>query len=128
MQSQHSIVVAALANAILAQPAVAADTPGLTAEDSPQFGFTPEADLEFGGDDFATVSFEDGDSQDISLGQGLTLALGGQYKPAEFSPFAVRATVGYKFVTTSATNADIGITRIVYEVVGSYRLASDFWF
>jgi hypothetical protein len=96
--------------------------------DGAAVGFTVEADLEYGGDDLATVHFTDGESQHVKTGQGLTLALGGQYKPSEVSPFAVRATVGYKYVTTAATNADISIGRVVFEALGSYRFANDFWF
>jgi hypothetical protein len=97
-------------------------------DDGARFGFALEADLEYGGDDFATVSFTDGSSQHIKTGQGVTLALGGHFKPSEGSPFGIRATVGYKFVTTAAQNADIGIERTVIEALGSYRLASDVWF
>jgi hypothetical protein len=39
----------------------------------------------------------------------------------------VRATVGYKFVTTAATNADIGIDRMVFEILGNYRWPSNWW-
>jgi hypothetical protein len=99
----------------LAQPALAAE-----AKSGAKLGFLVEGDIEYGGDDIVTVSFKDGSTQDIKAGQGATLALGGYFKPEESSPFSVRATVGYKFVTTAASNADIGINRIVYELVGNY--------
>lgn len=98
-----------------------------TTDSFKKFGFTFEADLEYGGDDIATVNFTDGSSQHVKTGQGLTLALGGHYRAAESSPFSVRATVGYKFVTTAAENADIGIDRKVVEVVGNYRWPSNWW-
>lgn len=106
----------------LAGPAVAA------ADDAgAKFGFLVGADLEYGGDDIITLSFTDGSDQDIKAGQGATLAVGGYFKPRAASAFSVRGTVGYKFVTTAASNADIGIDRIVYELVGDYEWPSGFW-
>lgn len=93
----------------------------------PKLGFVLGIDGEFGGDDVATVSFTDGSTQDVEAGQGLTLATGGYFKPDEASPWSVRATVGYKFVTTEASNADIGIERIVAEMVAQYTWSTGFW-
>jgi len=98
----------------LAQPALAGEKSGS------KLGFLVEGDLEYGGDDIVTIDFEDGSSQDIKAGQGGTIALGGYFKPRVDGSFSVRATVGYKFVTSAADNADIGIDRMVYEIVGNY--------
>lgn len=91
-----------------------------------ELGFVFEADLEFGGDELATFSFEDGSTQDIKTGQGVTLALGGHYRRAN-SPFSLRGTVGYKYVTTKASNADVNIGRTVIEVVGNYLWDNGWW-
>jgi hypothetical protein len=88
--------------------------------------FTIEADLEYGGDDLATLEFTDGSSQDIKAGQGVTVALGGHYRAVE-SPFSVRGTVGYKYVTTQASNADISVSRTVFEFVGNYLWDTGWW-
>lgn len=96
------------------------------AADNTGLGFAFEADLEYGGDEIATLEFEDGSSQDVKTGQGITLALGGHYR-AEDSPFSVRGTVGYKYVTTQASNADISIGRTVVEVVGNYLFDNGWW-
>lgn len=96
------------------------------AADNTGFGLALEADLEYGGDEIATLEFEDGSSQDVKTGQGITVALGGHYR-AEGSPFSVRGTLGYKYVTTKASNADISIGRTVVEVVGNYLFANDWW-
>lgn len=106
----------------LAQPVLAGD--GWSGR---QLGFLAEGDIEYGGDDVVTVGFTDGSKQDIKAGQGGTIAVGGYFKPQESSPFSVRATVGYKFVTTAAKNADIRIDRMVYEVVGDYGWSNG-WF
>lgn len=119
-RARHALC--ALAALLFAPALFAADTTG-----GAQLGFVFEADLEYGGDDIATVNFTDGSSQHVKAGQGLTLALGGHFRAAETSPFSVRATVGYKFVTTAAEDADIGIDRKVFEVLGNYRWPSNFW-
>lgn len=89
-------------------------------------GFVGELALEFGGDDVATVSFVGGGSQDVRAGQGGTLAVGGHYRPAG-APIDLVATVGYKFVTTAASNSDIGITRFVVQLTGLYDPVEEWW-
>lgn len=91
------------------------------------WGVAFEADLEYGGDDIATITFVDGSDQDIKAGQGATLALGAHYRASAESPFSIRGTVGYKYVTTAASNADISVGRTVLEVVGSYLWPTDWW-
>ncbi len=69
----------------------------------------------------ATVLFINGDTQDVKAGQGLGVDAGVYYRFAE-SPFPVRGTVGFKFVTTQAENADINMRRIPLQLIGSYHL------
>jgi hypothetical protein len=85
------------------------------------FGWVLAGGGEFGGDDVATVSFENGDKQDIKAGQGLWVGVGGYYKPEYLSPYSVRATVGFKYTTTKASNADIDLSRVPLELIGSYQ-------
>jgi hypothetical protein len=87
--------------------------------------FLFEGDLEYGGDRVATVSFTDGSSQDVRAGQGVSLAMGAHYRGD--SPFSVRGTVGYKYVTTAASNADISMSRVVFEVLGNYAWSNGWW-
>lgn len=94
--------------------------------DNVGLGFAAEVDLEYGGDNIATVEFEDGDSQHIKTGSGITVGLGAHYRAAG-SPFSVRGTVGYKYATTQASNADISVGRAVIEVVGNYLFVNDWW-
>src|SRR5687768_3475803 len=74
----------------------------------PRFGLLLEADLEFGGDDLTTVTFPDGDTQDVTTGDGLTVAFGGYFRPIAASPFSVRATAGYKFTEPTSNDRDCG--------------------
>jgi hypothetical protein len=93
----------------------------------PYFGFVVESALEMGGDPVATVLFDDGESQDVNGGQGITLSVGGLFRPSRTSPFGVRATAGLKYVTTAADNAHIRLTRIPVEVIGTYNVTPDVW-
>jgi hypothetical protein len=90
-------------------------------------GWILGADLDFGGDDVATVDFTDGSSQDIAAGQGVTVSAGGYFRPVESSPFVVRGSIGYKYVTTAADNADINMSRVVMQLMGDYNFNSDWW-
>jgi len=90
------------------------------------FGFAGNLNLEFGGDEVARVYFQDQSEQSVRAGQGATLALGGHYRPAD-SNFDFTATVGYKFVTTKATNATISLNRTVFELRADYFLPNSTW-
>ena len=48
-----------------------------------------QVDADFGGDDVATVFFEDDSDQDLKAGQGLAISVGGYFRP--MARFAVRA-------------------------------------
>jgi hypothetical protein len=91
-----------------------------TAGSGPTLGFALDLGFEFGGDDFLEVYFTNGGSQKLRAGQGGTLAVGGILRPSAASPLSLRGTVGFKFVTTAADNANIMFTRIPVELVGSY--------
>lgn len=86
----------------------------------PTIGFVADLGFEFGGDDFLDVSFTNGGTQKIRAGQGGTVAVGGIVRPREDSPLSLRGTVGFKYVTTAADNANITFTRIPVELVGTY--------
>jgi hypothetical protein len=88
-------------------------------------GFVFEGDLEYGGDRVATVSYEDGSTQDVRAGQGVSLAVGAHYRGD--SPISVRGTIGYKYVTTAASNADISLSRVVMEVLANYAWDNGWW-
>jgi hypothetical protein len=90
----------------------------------PQYRFLVSAALEGGGDPVATVLFEDGSEQKMPAGQGGTIAAGAELRPVASVPVSLRATVGFKYMTTKATNANITLTRVPIELVGDYWLAN----
>jgi hypothetical protein len=90
-------------------------------------GFLLQVDADFGGDRILTVDFEDGDSQDVRAGQGLALSIGGYFRPSAASRFEIDASLGYKFVTTAASNADIHVSRTVAQLGTRYRWPNGFY-
>lgn len=140
MTIHRGSLAAVLAAAFLASLPAAAQTPVVTAppenpptatipappeepvRTGPSVGLFLDGTLEMGGDRVAETFFEDGDSQTMRAGQGGSVSAGLELRPSAASPFAVRGTVGFKYVTTAATNVDIKLTRIPIEVVGTYTL------
>lgn len=120
-------VLLALAALPLAAAAAAAQETPAPPRSGPFLGLVVEAAGEVGGDDVATVFFEDGSTQSVASGQGVTIAVGGQVRPTYNSPLGLRGTVGLKYVTTKATNADITLTRVPLELVATYNLTPDVW-
>ncbi|QTD36838.1 outer membrane beta-barrel protein [Polaribacter batillariae] len=82
--------------------------------------------LEFGGDSVAEIYFEDDSNQSVNAGQGGTIFAGGELFFSESQKFSLRATVGFKYVTTKATNYNITLTRIPLDLSANYMIAKDF--
>jgi hypothetical protein len=78
---------------------------------------------EFGGDGIATIYFDDGSEQTMHAGQGVTLSVGGQLKFASLEQLLIRATAGFKYVTTKADNVHIRLTRIPLHLTASWMAA-----
>ncbi|MER2998407.1 hypothetical protein [Pontibacter populi] len=68
--------------------------------------------FEFGGDEVGTVTFTNGDTQSINAGQGVAIAVGAEFQFRKLEQLRLRATIGYKYVTTAADNAHIRLTRV----------------
>jgi hypothetical protein len=127
MKMQVSSLIAMLSLASWSGSALAADKgKNSTLHAASDFGFVGEFDAEFGGDEVASVLFTNGSDQGVDAGQGVTLAIGMHYRPAGWD-VDFSGTLGYKFVTTAASNADIGITRSVFQVLATYDPADSWW-
>jgi hypothetical protein len=105
----------------------AADATAPVPDLGPRGGFLAQVDLDFGGDEVATVYFEDDDSQDLTAGQGVSLSVGGYFRPIASSPFEIEASIGYKYATTQAENADINVSRTLLQLEGLYRWPNGFF-
>ena len=90
-------------------------------------GFLGQLDLDFGGDDVATLAFTNGESQNVKAGQGMAFGIGGWFRPVESVPFELQGILGYKVVFTAADNADIKMTRTTLQLNGIYRFANDWY-
>ena len=90
-------------------------------------GLLIQTDLEFGGDTVATVGFEDGDTQNVHAGQGISLGIGGYVRPSDRVPLEISGAIGYKYVTTAADNADINLSRTVLKLNATYWFDQN-WF
>jgi hypothetical protein len=78
--------------------------------------------FEFGGDKVAEVQFTNGESQSIPAGQGVSIHAGGQFEFPNLDKLLIRATVGFKYVTTQADNAHIRLSRIPLHLTGNYMV------
>jgi hypothetical protein len=76
--------------------------------------------LELGGDEVAKVYFTNGNTQSVRAGQGGSIAVGAQLQLPSVEQFLLRATVGYKYVTTAADNVHIRLTRIPVVFTGNW--------
>ncbi len=79
--------------------------------DSTNAKFLLDLGLHYGGDDIATIQFQNGDEQEMLAGQGLTLAIGGEFRIPDFKYAIFRTTIGLKYSTTAADNANIMFLR-----------------
>lgn len=70
-----------------------------------------EAGIHYGGDVIMEVEFQDGGDQEMLAGQGLTLAVGGQLSMPSFKYVFMRGSIGFKYSTTAADNANIMFLR-----------------
>lgn len=84
--------------------------------------------LEFGGDSVAEIYFDDDTEQSVNAGQGISIFAGGEIFFTESEKLSLRATIGFKYVTTKASNYDITLTRFPIDISANYMFAKDFRF
>lgn len=84
--------------------------------------FTAIAALAAGGDELATISFTNGDSQDIKAGSGVYLG-GGFLHNFAAVPVSVQVTLGYFVADTAATNTQARFSRYPLDAMVFYRNA-----
>jgi len=123
----NSMISGALLALVVVSGAAQAADPAGEASHGKRGGLLLQMDADFGGDEVATVVFEDDSDQDLTAGQGVTLSVGGYFRPVESSPFRIEGSVGYKFSTTAASNADIGMSRTLLQLGGAYEWPNGFY-
>ncbi len=96
------------------------DTAGKTA------GWLTTVNAEFGGDPVVTILFDDGSTQDVNAGQGISLTIGRFVRP-NAGKFMISGGIGFKYVTTKATNADIRLMRYTFDARVDRGLSNGLW-
>jgi hypothetical protein len=89
------------------------------------FSFLAGGALELGGDQVAKVYFTNGEDQSVNAGQGGSILVGLDY--AFNDKFSLRSVLGYKYVTTAATNANITLTRFPMRLSGVVHFTPKWW-
>lgn len=98
----------------------------LSAQDKTKgFSFSLGGALELGGDKVAQVYFTNGEDQSVNAGQGGSILAGLDYTFNK--SFGLRAVLGYKYVTTAATNANITLTRFPMRLSGVVHFTPKWW-
>lgn len=88
--------------------------------------FLLEGGIEYGGDEILKVFFTNGGDQSMKAGQGGFLAIGGQLQFAKVKFLLLRATIGIKYNTTAAENANIRLTRLPINLIPYLKINDDF--
>lgn len=88
--------------------------------------FLIEGGVEFGGDEILKVFFTNGGDQSVRAGQGGFLAAGGQLEFMKVKNLLVRASIGIKYNTTAAENANIRLTRVPINLIPYWKIKNDF--
>jgi hypothetical protein len=88
--------------------------------------FLIEAGVEYGGDELLEVLFTNGNTQSVRAGQGGFLAIGGELGFEKVKNLMFRATIGFKYNTTAANNANIRLIRYPINVLAYWKIKQDF--
>lgn len=88
--------------------------------------FLVEAGVEYGGDEILQVFFTNGEDQTMRAGQGGTIAVGGEFQFKDVKHLMLRTSIGLKYNTTAADNANIRLTRFPFHFTPFYKINNDF--
>jgi hypothetical protein len=88
--------------------------------------FLVEGGVEYGGDEILKIIFTTGETQSMRAGQGGYLAAGGQFEFSQAKWLMLRASVGIKYNTTAAENANIRLTRVPLNLMPFWKINDDF--
>ncbi len=83
--------------------------------------------LEFGGESIISVAFQDGSTQKMYAGQGGTFMAGGSFTFGAKENVELRTTLGFKYLTTKATNVNITLNRIPLRFTGLWKPIPKFY-
>lgn len=88
--------------------------------------FLIEGGIEYGGDEILQVFFTNGEDQTMRAGQGGYISIGGEVQFTRIKQLMLRGSVGIKYNTTAAVNANIRLTRFPVYLTPFWRINDDF--
>jgi hypothetical protein len=113
------VAIAGDANAQSASGVPAAPAARVLPQPTRNVGFLLRMNFDFGGDELIELQWDDGDETTLKAGQLMTFAAGVLYRRPD-APWAVEATLGYKFDQANGDNGSIKFTRIPLDLVASF--------
>lgn len=87
--------------------------------------FLVEGGIEYGGDEILEVFFTNGGNQTMKAGQGGYIAIGGEFQFPKVEKILIRTTLGIKYNTTAADNANIRLTRVPINLLAYLKITDD---
>jgi hypothetical protein len=87
--------------------------------------FLIDMGIEYGGDELLTVVFTNGEDQTMLAGQGGYIAAGGQIDFENLQALMFRFSIGIKYNTTAAENANIRLTRLPINIMPYWKISED---
>ena len=81
--------------------------------------------IEYGGDEILQVFFTNGEDQTMRAGQGGYIGFGGQLEFSSIKQLMLRTTIGIKYNTTAADNANIRLTRYPLTLTPFWKINDD---
>jgi len=88
--------------------------------------FLIEGGIEYGGDEILQIFFTNGEDQTMRAGQGGYIAVGGELQFSSVKQLMLRASIGIKYNTTAADNANIRLTRFPVHLTPFWKINDDF--
>lgn len=89
------------------------------------FNFLVDGGIEYGGDEILQVFFTNGEDQTMRAGQGGYIGFGGQLEFSSIKQLMLRTTIGIKYNTTAADNANIRLTRYPLTLTPFWKINDD---
>jgi hypothetical protein len=126
----HKVALVMLAAASIASgPASAEDE--AAAKSRARGGVALQLDVASGGDDFTRSNIDPPYTTESTPGEGVTLSLGGFYRPSETRPWELQAFIGYKggwIVPVRGGGYEGNFSRWVFQLLADYRHEDKWYF
>ncbi|HEU4781470.1 MAG TPA: hypothetical protein VFS58_16430 [Steroidobacteraceae bacterium] len=118
----RAAVVLIVSTSIMAGAAVAQDE--AAAKVRARGGVAIQLDLSAGGDEINSSRNDPPHTAQAILGEGVTVSLGGFYRPSESKPWELQAFIGYKrgwIVPVRGGGHEADVSRWVFQLLANYR-------